>query len=127
MILTQADRNALGLVDYVDNKVIMTPDELKNIRDTLKLTQDGLGKVLNVSRRWVNRCETGKDGAKMTYAYAFVLRMLVDLPEGQRAKWINVAKRKNRTSEEVMDAIEDAKFTCDIKTIAYFKKNGYEV
>jgi len=125
MKLTQADYIALGLIDYVDNNVSMTSDELKNIRNNLKLTQEGLAKLLNVSRRWINQCE--RDKAVLTYAYTFILRMLIDLPEGQRQKWINVTKRKNRTREEVDIAIEDAIFTGDKKMIAYFKKNGYEV
>ena len=125
MILTQADRNAMGLVDYVDNNVTMTPDELKNIRNTLKLTQDGLSQLLKVSRRWVNQCEVGN--ATISYEYAFILRLLIDLPELSRPKWINVAKRKNRTHKEVMDAIEDAKFTNDKVALQRFKDNGYKV
>lgn len=125
MKLTQSERESLGLIDYMDNHVTMTSDELKNIRSTLKLTQDGLAKLLDVTRFWVNRCETGK--SEMSYAHAFILRLIMDLPEGKRQKWINVPKRKNRTREEVDAAIEDAIFTKDKKALQRFKDNGYEV
>jgi len=125
MILTHSDRIALELIDYVDNTVTMTSDELKNIRENLRLTQEGLAKVLNVGRGWITRCESDK--GVLSYAHAMILRMLNDLREDQRVKWINVAKRKTRTPKEVGYAIEDAIFTCDNKTIAYFKKNGYKV
>ena len=125
MKLTQSDRNALGLVDYVDNSVQMTSDELKNIRKTLKLTQDSLAKLIGVTRYWILRCEQGKK--QMSYIHAMALRLLIDLPEVQRPKWINVPKRKNRTKEDVQDAIEDAIFNNDKEMLAYFRKNGHEI
>ncbi|MCK4500761.1 hypothetical protein KAU11_09685 [Candidatus Babeliales bacterium] len=125
MKLTQSERESIGIVDYVDNKATMSADELKSIRKTLGLTQSGLGDLLHVTHHWINRCENDK--GKLTFGHIFSLRLLMDLSEGKRQKWINIPKRKNRTREEVDAAIEDAVFMGDKKQIAYFKKNGYEV
>jgi len=125
MILTQSERYSIGLVDYVDNSIPMDSNELINLRTTLKLTQSGLSSLMGVTRHWIIRCEKGT--GQMSYPHAFLLRLLVSLPEEQRKRWINVPSRKNRTREEVDAAIEDAIFTKDKKALQRFKDNGYEV
>lgn len=125
MKLSTADLASIGIVDYVDNSIPMTVLELSTIRDTLKLTQDGLSVLLGVSREHITRCECGKTNLK--HACVVLLRLLVSLPEEQRRRWINVPTRKNRTRAEVDAAIEDAIFTQDKKALQRFKDNGYTV
>jgi len=76
MELSQSERIALGIARNDGNHAPMTKVEYKNIRKTLKLSQEGMGILLGCDRRWIMTCE--KDGSKISYAHSFILRLLMD-------------------------------------------------
>jgi len=68
MELSQSERIALGIARNDGNHAPMTKREYKNIRKTLKLSQEGMGILLGCDRRWIMTCE--KDGSKISYAHS---------------------------------------------------------
>ena len=82
MKLSQQERIALGIARNDGNHVPMTAKEYKNIRKTLKLSQEGMGILLGCTRFWISKCE--KDESLISYAHAFILRLLMDAPQATR-------------------------------------------